>query len=249
MSDTLHCILTHKSFEYPRDICFDYDDVCCFAQKKIKTNLPFKKYKLEGYDDRLVGEYSLWQYILDNDKTHDWFVLHHYRRFLVNQYHTLCTAQPIVTNCSLLQQTIASHSVKLAQILKAILSPQDFNSLNSINVLTPYNMMSIHRSVLSEWCKFMKFYIDKIFDILGTRDYDTLLDQIKSDSTFTSNVMPNGQINESKNCDPAYQVRIVAFLSERLNTLWWLNREHYIGEVKLLENDKKHSLQPKETLL
>lgn len=238
----IHAILAHKDFEMPNKYYFDFNKVICFSQQPIVTNLENVVYKTECYDDRLVGEYAIWQYLLDNYKDVDWFSLHHYRRIL-NLYHEhFCVAKPIYFNCSLIQQTVSCHSVKLAQILEAILPKEDFEYLCRTNMLIPYNMMHIRRDVLTEWCKFIKFYIDKVFEILGTSDYDTLLEQMKKDETFTSNVLPNGQVNETKNCDPAYQVRIVAFLTERLNTLFWaknMQLQPYYCEVDLLENNQK----------
>lgn len=239
---TLHAVLAHKDFELPNSYYFDFNKVICLSQNKIKTNLETVKYKLDGYDDRLVGEYAAWQYLLDNFKDVEWFTLHHYRRILNQYYHHISLAKPIYFNCSVMQQTASCHSIKLVKMLEQILQKEDFTYLCKTNILLPYNIMHIHREVLTEWCKFIKFYIDKIFDILGTRDYATLLEQIKNDESYTSNVLQNGQINEMKNCDPAYQVRIVAFLSERLNTLFWAKNMHlqpYYCEVDLLETNQK----------
>ena len=242
MSDTLHAILAHKPFTFPEQYKFDYDDVCVFSQKRIKTNLPFKKYKVEGVDDRIFGEFAIWKWLVENDKKHEWFVLHHYRRYLNTYYHHFCVAEPIHFNCSVLQQTAACHSVKLVQMLQSVMHPQDFALLNSLNYLLPYNMMSIHRDVLVEWVKFMDYYMTKLVQLIGISDYDTMVKTVASDTTFTSNVMPNGQVNESKNCDPKYQCRIFAFLSERLNTLFWLKNMHlqpWYCTVDLLEQNQK----------
>ena len=122
----IHAVLAHKDFEMPNKYYFDFNKVICFSQQPIVTNLENVVYRTEGYDDRLVGEYAIWQYLLDNYKDVDWFSLHHYRRILDLYHEHFCVAKPVYFNCSLIQQTVSCHSVKLAQILEAILSKEDF---------------------------------------------------------------------------------------------------------------------------
>jgi hypothetical protein len=67
---------------------------------------------------------------------------------------------------------------------------------------------------------------------------------MKVDNTFTSNILPNGQINEGKNCDAKYQARLYAFILERLHTIFWTKMiaggvPVYYCEVQLLENGQK----------
>lgn len=241
----LTAILAHKHFEYPNNIYFNFDDVKVYSEKKVKTNFPVtKKYKVEGYTDKLYGEYPLWQYLYDKENKYEWYTLEHYRRHLVNMYHQLSVAQPIRFNCSLLQQTCACHSFKLTELFKAILEPQDFNILSSINYLIPYNIMHVHRSILEQWLQYVKPRIDKCTQVIGINDYDKMVEQMKVDNTFTSNILPNGQINEGKNCDAKYQARLYSFVLERLHTIFWAKMiaggvPVYYCEAELLENGQR----------
>lgn len=243
MSD-LTAILAHKDFEYPNNIYHDFEDVKCYSQKKIKTTLPFKRYKTEGYDDKLFGELPLWLYLYDRETQYEWYTLEHYRRHLVRQYHSLSIAQPIYFQCNILQQTAWCHSVKVVDLLQAALPKEDFELLTQINYLMPYNIMHVHRNVLGQWIAFVKPIIDKCVQLVGIIDQKTMIEQMKIDKTFTGNVMPNGQVNEAKNCDPVYQSRLYAFILERLHTIFWTKALRggtpmFYCEVELLEKNQK----------
>ena len=149
----LTAILAHKNFEYPNNIYFNFDDVKVYSEKKVKTNFPVtKKYKVEGYTDKLYGEYPLWQYLYDKEDKYEWYTLEHYRRHLVNMYHQLSIAHPIRFNCSLLQQTCVCHSFKMQELFKAILEPQDFNMLANINYLIPTTLCMFIVLFLNNGC-------------------------------------------------------------------------------------------------
>lgn len=240
----LYAVLAHKDFEYPNNIYFNFEDVKCYSQKKIKTNLPFKKYKTDGYDDKLFGELPLWIYLFEHETKYEWLTLNHYRRHMVEMYHNLSIAQPIYFQCSILQQTAWCHSPKVVELLNAVLSKEDFELLSRLNYLIPYNIMHVNRIVLGQWLAFVKPIIDKCVQLVGITDHKQMVEQMKNDNTFTGNVMPNGQVNESKNCDPNYQARLYAFILERLHTLFWTKALHggtplYYCEVELLETGQK----------
>lgn len=237
MSKILEAVLSHKDFTYPGTIYFN-NDVKAYSQKKIKTNLPFKKYKSE-YDDRIHGELAIWKYLYEKETNYDWYLLHHYRRHLTAYYDHFCIPEPIQLNCSVLQQTAVCHSFKLVDIFKQILSPEDFNILATTNMMIPYNMMLITRELLKGWLDYVEYHVQLIMKLLNIYSYEECLSFVKNDASFTSNILPNGKIYKDKDCSPKYQVRLFGFIVERLNTLFWLKNmsvlKPYTCQVELLE--------------
>ena len=216
---TLHCVLAHKDFEFPAKYVFNYEPVHAYAEHEIKTNLPLTIYKSE-YDSRLFGELGIWKWLYENENA-DWYCLHHYRRFFEEYHEHVCLPNPIMLNCSLLQQLAICHSPKICEWLQQALDKNDFNYLNQTNKFYPYNIMQLPKELLAEWLKFVEPIISKLTEIIGITDYDKMIEFVKNDTSFTSNVLPNGQIIEAKNCEPTYQCRIYAFILERLTTLFF----------------------------
>lgn len=214
-------ILAHKDFEWNEYL---FDKPIVYTQNDIKTNLDVVKY--DGLDNRIYGEFSLWKCIAETEKDDsEWYTLHHYRRLFEPYYNHISLPLPLI-NDSLYNNLAFLHSIELADLMK-----NDMNlPIDKIYQFFPYNIFSAPLFVIKEWVSFVDNYLQIAQNKLNIKTFEESLEFVKNNENFTKS-------QEGKNTDIVYQSRIYATLTERLNTIFWLNfREAcYFCPVKLLE--------------
>lgn len=218
-------ILAHKDFIWTEYL---FDEPVVYTQRdNLKTNLPVVKYG--GPDDRVYGEFSIWKWLAENETNDDeWFTLHHYRRKFDPYYNHLSLPTPISFNCTVADQLAYYHSPELADFMVNYLK----QPIDKINIFFPYNIFSAPLRVIKEWVAFVEPFIKMGEEKLKITSYEEANNFIKEHASFTK--QENG-----KNTEVSYQSRIWATVTERLNTLFWMNYKepaYYCG-VKLLETD------------
>ena len=226
-------ILAHKDFEINENVLGIFPHLKNYqvvSQNEVKCNLP-NKLIYKGLDNRLYGEYSVWEWIY---KTNDWernpFVcLHHYRRLLDRVHNNISVAAPMRFGCSIEQQTAHYHGVTVNQILREVLSKQEYAHLSQSNIFYPYNLFCTNKQLLESWLNFIEPKLMKAKEITGAEN----LEQMKEYLTHTDLLKP--MPNKNTNID--YQSRLYATICERLNDVFWrtIPQNYFVSNIQFLE--------------
>ena len=179
------------------------------------------------YDSRVFGEITFWDYIYKTIRDDDWACLCAYRRKIYPRIG-IQVAHPIKLPCSVLQHLTYYHSSILTDALTKTLPREELETLES-NIFVPFNIFSVPRHVIGDWLEFVIPRVTQTMQILGCpQDIDGVKNWVKSTDLLSP--------VEGKNLSIDYQSRIGAFLSERINTIFWLTRNYgqQFQEVKLL---------------
>ena len=183
------------------------------------------------YDSRVFGEITFWDYIYKTIRDDDWACLCAYRRKIYPRIG-IQVAHPIKLPCSVLQHLTYYHSSILTDALTKTLPREELETLES-NIFVPFNIFSVPRHVIGDWLEFVIPRVTQTMQILGCpQDIDGVKNWVKSTDLLSP--------VEGKNLSIDYQSRIGAFLSERINTIFWLTRNYgqQFQEVKLLEHNQ-----------
>lgn len=224
-SNSYTFIVCHKPFE---------DKFSDISNKVYLTD--FRKFSKESgailvdsvYDSKVFGEITFWDYIYKNIKNDDWACLCGYRRKLYPKIG-IQVANPIKFPCTVSQQLAHYHSPIVVDALAKALPKEELVVLNG-NLFVPYNIFSAPRQVIGDWLSFVIPRVTQTMQILGCpQDIDGAKEWVKT----TDLINPA----QDKNTNLDYQARIGAFISERINSIFWLTRNYgqSYQEVKLLE--------------
>ena len=227
-SNTYTFIVCHKPFE---------DKFGDISNKVYLTD--FKDYaKSSGallvnsdYDSRVFGEITFWDYIYKTIRDYDWACLCAYRRKIYPRFG-IQVAHPIKLPCSVLQHLSYYHSSILTDALTKALPKEELEILES-NIFVPFNIFSSPRQVIGDWIAFVIPRVTQTMQILGCpQDIEGVKEWVKTTDLLSP--------VDGKNLSIDYQSRIGAFLSERINTIFWLTRNYgqQFQEVKLLEKNQ-----------
>lgn len=172
----------------------------------IKTEI------VKGINNWQLGEIPAWTYIYSQLKDGEYACLHHYRRKLLGSMDgSCCTAAPMAFKCSVAQQTANCHSNTMVRLLQKHLRPEDFKILSEGNLFWPYNIFCADKATIKEWLDFENHVIGEMVRQDTGPDIELF---VRNDTdTFTP--------RPGKNIHVDYQRRFYAFISERLNTIFW----------------------------
>lgn len=195
---------------------------------------------IDGITNPKYGEVTAWNYILSQLRDGEYGSLCHYRREMINvpDGH-VCVARPIYLNGSVEKQTAYYHSSMMMALLKRFLHKEDYKYLSESNMFFPYNIFSAPKQVIGEWCWWQNFFIKKMEEITGP-DIEHFLRKNYGEQggdTFTP--------RPYKNISVSYQSRFYAFVSERLNTVFWRRKmkenkfKIAFQNVRLMEEGQK----------
>lgn len=169
------------------------------------------------YDSRVFGEITFWDYIYKTVRDDDWACLCAYRRKIYPRIG-IQVAHPIKLPCSVLQHLTYYHSRILTDALTKALPREELEILES-NIFVPFNIFSVPRQVIGDWIEFVIPRVTQTMQILGCpQDIEGVKNWVKSTDLLSP--------VEGKNLSIDYQSRIGAFLSERINTIFWLTRNY-----------------------
>lgn len=227
-SNTYTFIVCHKPFENK------FGDI---SNKVYLTD--FKDYaKSSGallvnsdYDSRVFGEITFWDYIYKTIRDDDWACLCAYRRKIYPRIG-IQVANPIKFPCSVLQHLTHYHSSILTDALIKALPKEELGILER-DIFVPFNIFSAPRQVIGDWLEFVIPRVTQTMQIIGCpQDIEGVKEWVKSTDLLSP--------ADGKNLSIDYQARIGAFLSERINTIFWLTRNYgqQFQEVKLLEKNQ-----------
>ena len=199
--------------------------------------------ELAGYKtlfDRLVNEKddNGMQLYADGD----WISLNHYRRhFDEDLCDRTCIAAPMSFNCTLGQHYQQYHNGQDVNLcVEAIKEEfpstlQNFINTMNGNILIPYNMCICTVSQFRDYFTYLYKILENVNKKIGTTTYKQRLNYV--------NRHPELYTGEGKNNEPAYQMRIEAFLGERISTAYWLlvskKASVFPCKVNLLEEGMK----------
>lgn len=177
----------------------------------IKSNI------IKGINNWQLGEIPAWTYIYSQLKDGEYACLHHYRRKLIGAMDgSCCTAAPMAFRCSVAQQTANCHSNTMVRLLQKHLRPEDFKILSEGNLFWPYNIFCADKATIKEWLDFENHVIGEIVRQDTGADIEHFIRMDygeRGGDTF--------EPRPGKNIHVDYQRRFFAFLSERLNTIFW----------------------------
>ena len=229
---TYTAILCHK----PENLVFakkhfgDRDNRLYLSDTNVEGTMNIYQ---EGYDSRVFGELPAWMWLADKMREQDWVSLNAYRRKLKLGIGTLVAA-PMEWKCSVLDQLANYHSPVYCDVLNAILPRNEFNLLQR-NVFFPYNIAQMSGPQIKHYVNFIKEREDAFFKCLG---FVPTLDNCRKFVTSEPSILE--QTIPDKNVNVEYQARIGAFISERLNTIYWQLVGNFVPtEVVLLEQNQK----------
>ena len=183
------------------------------------------------YDSRVFGEITFWDYIYKTIRDDDWACLCAYRRKIYPRIG-IQVAHPIKFPCSVLQHLTNYHSSIVTDALTKALPKEELGILES-NLFVPFNIFSAPRQVIGDWLEFVIPRVTQTMQIMGCpQDIDGVKEWVKQTDLLSP--------ADGKNLSIDYQARIGAFLSERINTIFWLTRNYgqQFQEVKLLEKNQ-----------
>lgn len=183
------------------------------------------------YDSRVFGELVFWDYIYKTIRDDDWACLCAYRRKIYPRIG-IQVAHPIKLPCSVLQHLSYYHSSILTDALTKALPKEELEILER-NIFVPFNIFSVPRQVIGDWLEFVIPRVTQTMQILGCpQDIEGVKEWVKSTDLLSP--------LDGKNLSIDYQSRIGAFLSERINTIFWLTRNYgqQFQLVKLLEKNQ-----------
>ena len=229
---TYCAILTHK----PENLVFakkhfgDRDNRLYLSDTNVEGTMNIYQ---EGYDSRVFGELPAWMWLSEHLRDEDWCSLNAYRRKLKLGIGTL-VAQPLQWKCSVLAQLANYHSPIYCDVLHTILPQNEFNLLQN-NVFFPYNIFQANKQQIKNWVTFIKEREDAFFKCLGfVPSADNCRKFVTSEPSILEQTIPD------KNVNVEYQARIGAFISERLNTIYWQLVGNFVPtEVVLLEENQR----------
>ena len=240
-----HFILAHKEFDFPLDrsekpedftILTEDPNVHGVAHHYSKTreakshtgqditvgadwsdSTLIKSNIIKGINNWQLGEIPAWTYIYSQLKDGEYACLHHYRRKLLGAMdHSCCTAGPMAFKCSVAQQTANCHSNTMVRLLQKHLRPEDFKILSEGNLFFPYNIFCADKATIKEWLDFENHVIGEIVRQDTGADIEHFIRMDygeRGGDTF--------EPRPGKNIHVDYQRRFFAFMSERLNTIFW----------------------------
>ena len=234
-----HFILTHKSdFTFPLDCHEKPEDFTIISENPVKCTFIFENQNrapvvkegtvVKGVNNWQLGEIPAWTYIVSVLKDGDTATLHHYRRKLLG------TGQGVYGHAAYLKfpmdvmlQTAYYHSSTMVNLLRKVLPKEYSDSLSKSTLFAPYNLFYADKATIQQWLNFQNFYIKKMVDITGPDiEYWLRTDYAeRGGDTYTP--------RQGKNISVNYQRRFYAFISERLNTIFW--------NIKETEYWKKHN--------
>ena len=167
---------------------------------------------VRGINNWQLGEIPAWTYIYSQLKDGEFACLHHYRRKLLGAMDgACCTASRMAFKCSVAQQTANCHSDTMVRLLQKHLRPEDFKILSEGNLFYPYNIFCADKATIKEWLDFENHVIGEMVRQDTGADIELF---VRNDrDTFTP--------RPGKNIHVDYQRRFYAFISERLNTIFW----------------------------
>lgn len=169
------------------------------------------------YDSKVFGEITFWDYIYKTIRDDDWACLCAYRRKIYPRIG-IQVAKPIKFPCSVLQHLTYYHSSILADALTKALPKEELEILER-NIFVPFNIFSVPRQVIGDWLEFVITRVTQTMQILGCpQDIKGAKDWVK-----TTDLIKPAQY---KNIGIDYQARVGAFISERINTIFWLTRNY-----------------------
>ena len=224
----MEAILTHKNFLWNETLP---EEPIAFSQKPIITNVRLSLYRVGEFPDENYGELGIWYYLYSQFINEDRYTLHHYRRKFESVKGYNCV--PIAKKFNLAQQLDTYHSPLITKWFKDI-----GYDLTQYNMFFPYNIFSVNRPILKEWLDFTTSNIIKLQDITGARTSEEIKDLITTEKSFLEGF-------DKKIKTVEYQSRLYAFILERLNTIFWLDKftEKKIPlaccPVKLLKENQK----------
>ena len=172
---------------------------------------------VKGVNNWQLGEIPAWTYIYSQLKDGEYACLHHYRRKLLGPMdNSCCTAGPMAFKCSVAQQTANCHSNTMVRLLQKHLRPEDFKILSDGNLFFPYNIFCADKATIKEWLDFENHVIGEIVRQDTGADIEHFIRMDygeRGGDTF--------EPRPGKNIHVDYQRRFFAFMSERLNTIFW----------------------------
>jgi hypothetical protein len=226
----------HFSHNYTFIVCHKHFDNK-FGDISNKVYLTdFKEFSKESgatlvdsvYDSKVFGEITFWDYIYKTIRDDDWACLCAYRRKIYPRIG-IQVANPIKFPCTVLQQLAHYHSTIVVDALTKALPKEELAVLNG-NLFVPYNIFSAPRQVIGDWLGFVIPRVTQTMQILGCpQDIKGAKEWVKT----TDLIKPA----QDKNISLDYQSRVGAFISERINTIFWLTRNYgqQYQDVRLLE--------------
>lgn len=227
-SNTYTFIVCHKPFENKFG---DISNKVYLTDFKDFANSSGAIFVDSVYDSRVFGEITFWDYIYKTIRDDDWACLCAYRRKIYPKIG-IQVAHPIKFPCSVLQHLTHYHSSILTDALTKALPKEELGILES-NLFVPFNIFSAPRQVIGDWLGFVIPRVEQTMKILGCpQDIDGVKEWVKQTDLLSP--------ADGKNLSIDYQARIGAFLSERINTIFWLTRNYgqQFQEVKLLEKNQ-----------
>lgn len=233
----LRFILAHKDFDDTKfNADYTFDETFVLTQNHNVVSKKYKTVYYEGRPDTIYGELAAWEWIYANYNQFPecWTVLDHYRRNMDIMYGNVTVANSIYfgSNVSMASQMSYYHGDTLVQMLESVLKPNELSIFRTTTILHPYNIFYCNMEELGMWLRYVNEKIEMIERNTGIYDQKSALEFVKNNPEFTKQM--NG-----KNTDILYQSRIYAFILERLNTLYWLQRSNfYLGKVYLLEEGR-----------
>lgn len=226
-----HFILTHKSdFTFPLDRNEKPEDFTIISENPVKCTFIFEKQNrapvvkegtvVKGVNNWQLGEIPAWTYIVSVLKDGDTATLHHYRRKLLGtgQVGIYGHAAYLKFPMDIMSQTAYYHSSTMVNLLRKVLPKEYSDYLSKSTLFAPYNLFYADKTIIQQWLNFQNFYIKKMVDITGPDiEYWLRTDYAeRGGDTFTP--------RQGKNISTDYQRRFYAFISERLNTLFWAQK-------------------------
>lgn len=187
------------------------------------------------WDSRLFGEFGVYEWAANNIRECDRACVHHYRRKLPFGISEIILPQPCKFNFSILDGLAYWHSPVLCDALHAVLSPQEFNLLQS-NELLCWNIFKAPQPVIKQWVEYCGSKLTLLLRYFG------LEPTIESFEKFVQD--KNSGLLEpmaGKNTDLNYQRRFMGFLLERLSHCFWMSVPYHreYKQIKLLQKDQQ----------
>ena len=245
-------VLTHKQV----DPLFDYSDMHKFVHTGASlgniSTYPYKDNVGDNISDKnqiyseMTGEYWIWK----NGTPSDIVGFEHYRRHfplshdkiesILNDGYDIIVHKPIETRVSIETHYKMCHSDFDINLIRQIISdlyPKYLltydNYIKNSDIIIPCNMFITYWDLYD---RMMKFVFDILFEFEKRLNVHTIDDWKKHVEKYSRHAQPNYHSSNGSTWQQ-YQLRICAFLAERLITLWIYHNipVHKIMPIKIDE--------------
>lgn len=190
----------------------------------IRDSKLLKTKVVPGINNFLYGEIPAWKYIYSVLEPNEWACLSHYRRKAMYPIQgVLSTSRTLWLGPSVLDHTARCHTPTMCMLLQKYLPPQYFNHLRG-QMFIPYNIFCADKKTIGDWINFQEFYIRKMMADVGP----DIIEFLKRDPYALKPVQ--GKDNRMQ-----YQSRFWAFMSERLSTVFWIEKINLFSKKRTEE--------------